>query len=190
MSYCPKCKAEYESRDNICPQCGGKLESKQAEPQASGTDDKEAFLISVNQGFETEMVEGNLRSAGIPYLIKSHGGPAGFSRYDTKYESRGSDFYVPAALLVRAKTSLPPVEGAQEIQDELAAQEEGKGADDSSAAEASDASNSRGTLPEEPPAASPVKRILFIILFMVVVALVVAGVDFIMNIFRAAIGYK
>lgn len=170
MRECPNCKKEYES-GALCPVCGAKLTDK-----AAGA---EALLISANPGYEADMVEGSLRSADIPYLKKGHGGPAGFSRFDTKYESRGTDFYVPAELLDRARAVLPPVEGAQEIQEELAARE------------SRDEAGSPAPIPDAPEKpANPLVRAIGVILFLLLAALVVFGTDAVMNIVRALMGQK
>lgn len=135
--------------------------------------DKETFLISVNRGYETDMVEGAMRSGGIPFMIKSHGGPEGFSRFDTKYESQGSDFYVPSKLLSKARSALPP---------EFAAAADADGND-------LQTDGARVAKAEEKEPESPLKRAVTIILFLIVISLAVFGVDYIMNIVRAYMGY-
>lgn len=180
MLYCPKCKIEYEKTEKVCLKCGEKLISKNNETKAN---DKEKFLISVSEGFKAEMIEDSLRSAGIPFVRKGHGGPAGFSRYDTKYESLGVDFYVSSKMFERAKEVMPPVEDLQ------MSEEDNQGADDLSPdVDLSD--NVTATESDEAPQMSPAKRLIGIVLFMVVIIIVVFGVDAIMNILRAFMGYK
>jgi hypothetical protein len=174
MRYCPNCKKEYESGEQ-CPACGQALLQK----ADAGEVEAEALLISANVGYEADLVEGSLRSAGIPYLKKGHGGPAGFFRFDTKYKSRGADFYVPAELLDRARAALPPVEGVQEIQEELAAREELK---------EQDSLPPTPVTPEKP--GNPLMRALGILVFLLLIALVVFGVDGVMNVIRALLGRK
>lgn len=176
MLYCPNCKAVYENDATACPVCGEKLVSA---PQADYIDDGEAFLISVDAGFDADLVEGALRSADIPFVKKGHGGPAGFARFDTKYDSLGADFYVPSRLLERARLTLPPVEGATSL----------KGHKPPRAFAAPEDPNSdKAVVPE--PEQNPAKRALLVLLVLVLAALAVFGTDAVMDIFRAAIGYK
>lgn len=175
MVRCPKCGAENKDGAKCCAKCDHKLKNN----SSGGVENKEAFLISVREGYEADMVEGCLRSAGIPFYKKGHGGPAGFARFDTKYESAGVDFYVPSQLLDKAIEALPPVEGAEELQKSLAEKEE------SSAASDKPQSKDRPPEPEE----NPVKRAVGIILFLIVMALVVFGVDAVMDFLRGLMGY-
>lgn len=170
MPECPNCKKEYES-GSTCPECGASFTDK--------PDDAETLLISANPGYEADLVEGSLRSAGIPYMKKSHGGPAGFVRFDTNYESRGVDYYVPQSLLDQAAAVLPPIDGAKEVQEKLAERE---------AKVETEKPALTQNAPEKP--GSPAVRMLGVILFLVLAALVVFGVDGIMNIVRALLGQK
>lgn len=151
------------------------MQKSQSGKKQNQSNANEAFLISVNEGYSADLVEGGLRSAEIPFIKKGHGGPAGFFRYDTKYESLGVDFYVPRELLSRAKAALPQVDG-------VVTEEEGDdGQADSSAA---------GDVPtEEPKEASPFKRMLTVVLFIAAACLIIFGVDTIMNAIRRMMGY-
>jgi hypothetical protein len=177
MLYCPKCKKGYGKGEKVCPDCGETLKPKS---KTAKSNEKEAFLISVSEGFDADMVEGSLRSAKIPYVKKGHSGSGGFARYDTKYDSLGADFYVPTELLSNAVSILPPVQGAQELQDaQQGKDEQGAGASDSTGIEKR----------EQPPESSLAKRILETVLFLLAVVAVVFAVDTVMNIIRRLMGY-
>lgn len=161
MPYCPKCDKEYDEGKEICPECGSKLIDE--------TESKEEFLISANEGYAADLIEGSLKNAGIAYHRKGHSGPMGFSRYDTKYDSLGADFYVPQELLERAKEVLPPV-------------------DESGSNEDSQNSGSEES-PENPAPLSIGKRVVSALVFIFLAVLVIFGVDFVMNIIRKLLGY-
>lgn len=163
MPYCPKCKKEYGNETEICPECGEKL--------TDDADVKEELLISANEGYAADLIEGSLKNSGIPYHRKSHGGPAGFSRYDYKYESLGADFFVPQNLLERAKEVLPPVD------------EPGSGKEPENNGVESES-------PENPAPVSAGKRVVSAVIFILLAALVIFGVDFVMNIIRKLMGYN
>jgi len=169
MILCPKCKYKCSDDEKVCPNCGENLK------KTVQADEKEAFLISVNEGFNANLVEGGLRTAGIPFIKKGHGGPAGFFRYDTKYESLGVDFYVPSELLSRAKDALPPVDGV------VTEKESGE--------DSSQSPGNNGKLPDKIRAASPAQQIIGIVLLIAAVCIVIFGVDTIMNIIRKMMGY-
>lgn len=146
-------------------------------------DFKEAFLISLNSGYEADLVKGSLQSAGIPFYTKEHSGPAGFARYDTKYKKGDVDFYVPTELLIKAKAALPPVTGAEELQKELSENE-------TLAEDAPETDKTGQETEKEPPKLmSHGMRILFVILFIAVCCGVVFGVDTLMNYLRSLMGY-
>jgi hypothetical protein len=176
MSFCPKCKTEYPDGRLACSVCGKKLvPNLSAEPDSIGD---EALLVSVNEGFPAEMIEGSLRSAGIPFIKKGHCGPVGFARYDSKYDSLGADFYVPSKLLKRAKELLPPLDGV--IYDDISDSDEDSG----------ELPDSNQIPDEEPSESGGAKRIAVTIGFLVLIVLVIFGVDYVMNLIRAMLGYQ
>ena len=183
MPFCPKCKTEYNEGIEICTDCGEKLIQELEKPQQPDNpwvDDHEAFLVSVNSGFSAAITEGSLKSAGIPYLRKGHGGPGGFVRFDSNYSSLGEDFYVPSKLLERARQSLPPVGNEPaEIGDEENPTQEIEGANENNAQNG-----------EVPAPAGGLSRVAIIVGFIALVAVVIYGVDFAMNIIRALLGYR
>lgn len=174
MLNCPKCSAENDDGKKTCAKCGCKLENKKVQ----SVNDKEEFLISVRDGYEADMVEGCLRSAEIPFLKKGHG-PAGFARYDTKYESAGVDFYVPSKILNKAIAALPPVEGAEELQKALSEKENDGSTDKQTSQESQQA----------PSDENPIKRTLTVILLLAIMAAIIFGVDAVMNLIRGMMGY-
>lgn len=163
MPFCPKCNKEYDEDTEVCPDCGNKL--------IDDTDTKEKLLISANEGFTADLIEGSLKNAGIPYHRKSHSGPMGFSRYDYKYDSLGADFYVPEELLERAEEVLPPIDESNNV------------------AEAEN-SNSESENPGKPAPVNVGKRVISVIIFILLAVFVIFGVDFIMNIIRNLLGYN
>lgn len=183
MPFCPKCKTEYEEGVTTCADCGEKLvRNLPKEPKSKDApyidDDKEAFLVSVSEGFDTQMIEGSLRSANIPFVKKGHSGPEGFSRYDYKYECVGVDFYVPAKLLEKAKALIPELEGEK-------------------SENSTDVKEQTETNPQEAPENFPEGEtprrkfgIWAAIAFIIIGALVIFGVDYVMNILRSLMGYK
>lgn len=144
-------------------------------------DSKEAFLISLNSGYEADLVRGSLQSANIPFYTKEHSGPAGFARYDTQYNKGDVDFFVPAELLDKAKEALPPVTGAQDLQEELSEKEPSQ-------------EDTQENIPEpekkeQPEPMSHGMRILWVILFIAVMCGVIFGIDTLMNYLRSLMGY-
>jgi len=192
MPFCPKCKTEYPKEKSTCSVCGKKLvPNLPAEPDSQNdpyAGNEEALLVSVNEGFPAEMIEGSLRSAGIPFIKKGHCGPVGFARYDTKYDSLGADFYVPSKLLNRAKTLLPPVDGVN--YDDISDSDENSGNLSDSDENSGNQPDSNGISDEDLPQSGGFKRIGVTIAFLVLIILVIFGVDYVMNIIRTLLGYQ
>lgn len=163
MPYCPKCSKEYGKDTEVCSDCGNKL--------IDDNEPKEKLLVSANEGFTADLIEGSLKNANIPYHRKSHSGPTGFSRYDTKYDSLGADFFVPQELLERAKEILPPI-------------------NESNDGEVPENSDIEPEKYENPAPFKVGRRIMNALIFIILAVLVIFGVDFIMNIIRALLGYN
>lgn len=142
-----------------------------AEENRNTEDGGAAFLVSVNEGFAAQMLEGRLKSAGIPCFIKGHGGPAGFARYDTQYGRSGADFYVPSELLETAKQYVFD-DNDESIKDDTVSPPD-------------------ETAPEDTPAPGGAGRVFIRAAAVVVlIFLVVTLVDYLMNLFRGLLGYK
>ncbi len=180
MPFCPKCKTEYPKETTNCLICGSKLAAKR--------DNGEAFLISVNEGFPAKMIEGSLRTANIPFVKKGHSGSEGFARFDTKYDSLGADFYVPSPLLQKAKAALPPVDGANK--DGTPFEADDVSDEDSGSTDEIDDTTLSDIQGGDQPETGRLKRIYGTIFFLILMALVIFGVDFVMNIIRSLLGYK
>lgn len=206
MPFCPKCKAEYEEGAKTCAHCGEALVEKlpeQAAPHGTAKieGDAEAFLVSIEEGFIAQMIEGSLCSAGIPYVIKrSHIGAVGFIRFDGKDSGTSKDFYVPAKLLERAKALLPVMEGASGPKADEDASANGTDADKSDFPDhefgnltndgrPSEHTGEGDNFPEEGQEGRRHTGAAGAILFIVLAALVIFGVDYVMNLVRSALGY-
>jgi len=105
MPWCPKCQAEYRPGFKTCSDCNTDLVDKLEQiKKNSGTeyDDQAAYLTSVSNRIEAEMIEAHLNSNGIPVLKKSReaGGYLGIYMGATIF---GIDLYVPSKLLEKAR---------------------------------------------------------------------------------------
>jgi hypothetical protein len=69
------------------------------------SNDEEVFLISANDGIESAMIEGRLRSAQIPYFIKSKE-TGSYMKVLMGYSVYGVDILVPSNLLLEAQKVL------------------------------------------------------------------------------------
>lgn len=196
MSFCLKCKTEYPEGTLICPVCSNKLGSNplfESElPQQSGSDNIEAFLVTVNEGFPAKMIEGSLRSAGIPFVKKGHSGSVGFTRFDTKYGSLGADFYVPSSVLEQAKSLLPIIDGvSDENFDGLSEDAENTSVDAADFEKAPvDMTDYDYKQDDDLPGVSRSKRIFSTLGFLILIVIVIFGVDYVMNIIRSMLGYN
>jgi hypothetical protein len=202
MSYCLKCKIEYPEGRLTCPVCGNKLESnppcESDLPQQTVSDNIEAFLVTVNEGFPAKMIEGSLRSAGIPFIKKGHSGSVGFTRFDTKYGSLGADFYVPPSELERAKSLLPIIDGvSDEITDGLSEDAENINEVENTSGDVADFEKTPVDLTDynykqddDLPRLSRSKRIFSTLGFLLLIVIVIFGVDYVMNIIRSMLGYN
>ena len=109
MPWCPKCKTEYAEGTKVCADCGGPLcegEPEEESARDGWVEDEPALLTSTDDRLDSEMLEGSLRSAGIPFLAKNHN-DAGFMRVYMGGSWTGSDYYVPSRLLERARALIP-----------------------------------------------------------------------------------
>jgi hypothetical protein len=110
MPWCPKCRVEYRQGFKTCSDCHSVLvnelepiktdSNKKCDDEA--TEDEAAYLTSVSNKIEAEMLEALLNSNGIPVLKKSReaGGYLDIYMGATVY---GVDLYVPSRLLERAR---------------------------------------------------------------------------------------
>ena len=116
MPWCPKCRIEYRDGCKTCNDCGGELTDKPehmenvVEPQF----DKEAFLVSVDNNIEADMMEALLNSNSIPVLQKYRdaGDYLKIFMGGTKF---GVDLYVPSRLLSKAQDLVANNQGTYEV---------------------------------------------------------------------------
>ena len=121
MPWCPKCRAEYRQGFKICSDCNTDLVDELEQiKKNSGTeyDDEAAYLTSVSNRIEAEMIEALLNSHGIPVLKKSReaGGYLDIYMGATIF---GLDLYVPSKLLKKAKEIIAsnPENVEEDVQD-------------------------------------------------------------------------
>jgi len=121
MPWCPKCRAEYRQGFKICSDCNTDLVDELEQiKKNSGTeyDDEAAYLTSVSNRIEAEMIEALLNSHGIPVLKKSReaGGYLDIYMGATIF---GVDLYVPSKLLKKAKEIIAsnPENVEEDVQD-------------------------------------------------------------------------
>jgi hypothetical protein len=103
MPWCPNCRTEYIEGFNTCSDCNCELVDI-LEPiiKEEIIYDKEAFLITVNNGIEADLIESILNANNIPVLKKFKGAGAYLKLY-MGMAIFGVDIYVPSNLLDEAK---------------------------------------------------------------------------------------
>lgn len=158
----------------------------------------EKLLISVNRGYEADLIKGSLENEKIPFYTKEHSGPAGFPRFDDKYESADIDFFVPEEMLEKAKMALPPIDSTKEIrqsvEEETAATEENSNSSDDKETENSSVEKTTNkdqeTTGSDGEGKASKKRTLATVLFIILAIAVIFGIDAVMNIVRKAMGWE
>ena len=115
MPWCPKCGAEYREGFKTCSDCNtdlvDRLEHSEANvehSEANGSDledDSEAYLTSVSNSIEAEMLEALLTSSGVPVMKKFKGAGEYLNIY-MGMTNLGVDLYVPSKLLAQARDIL------------------------------------------------------------------------------------
>lgn len=108
MPWCPKCRAEYREGFTTCSDCGTDLADEPGPPSELKKNgdieyDREAYLTSVSNRIEAEMVEALLNSEGIPVLKKFRETGGFLDIYMGAINNFGVDLYVPSKLLENAK---------------------------------------------------------------------------------------
>ncbi len=104
MSWCPKCRYEYEQGYKTCTDCDTDLVDELAPiKENSYTEyDREVFLVSAANSIEAEVMEALLTSNQIPVLKKYKEAGAYLEIY-MGATNFGVDLYVPSKLMVKAK---------------------------------------------------------------------------------------
>lgn len=122
MPWCPVCKVEYRDGFTKCNECEielvDKLEVSENEENEWRLlqDDKEAFLVSVKDEFEFNIIESKLGQAGIP-VLKKHKETGGYLNIYMGMSPFGIDVYVPASLMPIAK-GIIEVDESQDVSTE------------------------------------------------------------------------
>lgn len=103
MPWCPICRSEYIEGFNTCSDCNCELVDI-LEPiiKEEIIYDKEALLITVNNGIEADLIESILNANNIPVLKKFKEAGAYLNLY-MGMTSFGIDIYVPSKLFDEAK---------------------------------------------------------------------------------------
>jgi hypothetical protein len=108
MPWCPKCGAKYREGFKVCSDCNTDLVDHLEHGEVNSSDlvgDSEAYLTSVSNSIEAEMVEALLASSGIP-VLKKFKGAGGYLAIYMGAVNVGVDLYVPSKLLVQARDIL------------------------------------------------------------------------------------
>lgn len=196
MPFCPNCKTEYQAGVKTCADCGAALVDalpKEEDLPFSPTDEG-VFLAAANESADVLAIEGRLRSEGIPFRKKGFNGPGGFGAY-----AFGAEFYVPKRCLARAQLALPaglppcPKEpGTPEGEEPAFSEAAAPGAPETGEAngeKVDDALHDAESNVEGGKKGGVLKPLGFV-LFLIAAALVVFGVDSLMNLFRSAMGWS
>jgi hypothetical protein len=106
MPFCPVCRNEYHSGEEKCPDCEcGLVHELPQKVNSDHSNGAETFLFSANDGIELAMIEGLLRSAGIPYYLKNKE-TGSYMKVIMGYSVFGVDIYVPSNFLLKSKEIL------------------------------------------------------------------------------------
>lgn len=104
MLWCPKCNVEYRDDCKTCGDCGSELTDKPehmakvSEPQY----DREAFLVSVGDSIEADMLEALLNANRIP-VLKKYREAGDYLKIYMGGTNFGVDLYVPSQILGKAQ---------------------------------------------------------------------------------------
>ena len=99
MPWCPECKAEYREGFTRCSDCKADLVEKldPAKPEEKDKKREEwAFLATIEDDREIDIIESLLRSYGIP-LLRKYRWAGGFLKVVMGVSTYGVDLYVPAS---------------------------------------------------------------------------------------------
>ncbi len=104
MPWCPRCRSEYRQGFKTCSDCNTDLVDQLEQITNNGDTeyDREAYLTSVPNGIEAEIIEALLNSNGIP-VLKKFRKAGGYLVIYMGATNFGVDLYVPSKLLEEAK---------------------------------------------------------------------------------------
>jgi thiol-disulfide isomerase/thioredoxin len=100
MTWCPKCRSEYEDHVKVCKQCDVELVDKLEEDKKHYQNLE--FLINVASLNEANILISLLESYGIPSFYKSKGSGE-YLQVIAGINYQGIDIYVPANVLAKAR---------------------------------------------------------------------------------------
>jgi hypothetical protein len=120
MPWGPKCRTEYRKGCSVCSDCNSELVAELPPARVSEKREEAAailgypqFLLSVPDDDEAAIIEGLLRSGGIP-VWKTHREAGDYLQIRMGVTAYGIDLYVPSGLHADAKAlieaELPPDE--------------------------------------------------------------------------------
>lgn len=72
MSFCPRCRFEYNAVELICPECHVVLVDRLKNPTSTGAvqpDDSWVVVGGVDNAFESKLAKGLLDSSNIPAMV-------------------------------------------------------------------------------------------------------------------------
>ncbi len=111
MSWCPKCKAEYQTGIEICNDCQESLVESLLENERHIN--PESFLMVVKDELEAGIIEAKLSEAEIP-VLKKHPGTGEYLTLYMGYTPFGIELYVPTKALEMAREIIA-LEGTEEL---------------------------------------------------------------------------
>jgi len=191
MPWCPVCKKEYKEEQTFCAKCGSMLLSKSPNENRNGTEveDVPAFLITVGNGVEADMLNARLESSNIPCYIKPHDN-GGLLRVYMGPPNVGADFYVPSKLLERAKQALD-IEQDEEYTDDFDnTDSEISGSDhDTSSLPFTDKFTSTEHNELEPRTGNRIRQRFIAVGVLILVLLAYFSLDAILDLLRKLLGY-
>jgi hypothetical protein len=118
MSFCPKCRYEYQSGVMICPDCNETLVDhlQPTAVVAQNPDDSWVAVGAVSSTVKAELAKGSLDSSNIPSVILSssfgaYGKFADFSSQQFLGKNEGNIIMVPREYLEEAEILLEGILG-------------------------------------------------------------------------------
>lgn len=171
MRSCPKCGNACRKGATKCPSCGAPLPSE----------DGAALLISTDSAAATQIAEGALRSAKIPYKINMRDERQGLGVIIGN-SVLGADLFVPEELLDKAREAVG-IAGDQDT-DETASD----GNNDGSPAEAQNSAEPAS------PAARPRRKDFWLSVCLILLAAAVLcgffALDWVLDLVRKLMGFR
>jgi len=109
MPWCPECRVEYRDGFDACSDCNVKLVEKlePVKPEQEKNKNKEewAYLTTIEDDREVDIIESLLKSYGIR-ILRKYKWAGGFLKVFMGVSSYGVDIYVPKSRLETARDLL------------------------------------------------------------------------------------